>query len=236
MENEQTIELIKRAQNGDEVAASTLCVVNAPLVKSIIRHFRNRGVEYDDLFQIGSIGLIKAINNFSCDFNVRFSTYAVPMIIGEVKRFLRDDGYIKISRSTKSMAYKISYYIEEYKNKNAKSPSIDEIAAAFNIEPQEAVFAIDSARLPISLYEKLDEEGSQTLMDKIPSKSDDDRIDKLTLKNVIDTLSERDKKIVLMRYYRDKTQTEVARELNVSQVQVSRLENKIIKKLREHLE
>ena len=225
--------LIRRAQNGDEEAKAKLVEENSPLIKSVIRRYKNKGVEYDDLYQLGCMGFLKAIRNFSEEFDVKFSTYAVPMIAGEVKRFLRDDGYIKISRSTKSLASKIAYFVEEYKNVNHASPTIDEIAAEFDIDGQSVVFAMDSAKFPLSLYEKADDEHSQSLMDKIASKENsDDNIDKIVLKDLIDELNEREKKIIILRYYRDKTQSEVARVLKVSQVQVSRLETKILGKIR----
>lgn len=233
LEHSVTLDLIRQAQEGNESAKSELVKENSPLIKSVIRRYRNKGVDYDDLYQLGCIGFLKAIRNFSEEFGVRFSTYAVPMIAGEVKRFLRDDGYIKVSRSVKSLAGKIAYYVETYKNEHGESPDVDTIAATFGVEPHEAVFALDSAKFPVSLYEKADEEHSQSLMDKIASKeSVEDDLDKIVLKDAIAALDAREKKIVALRYYRDKTQSEVARVLGVSQVQVSRLENKIIEKLK----
>lgn len=233
MEHSVTLELIGKAQNGNEQAKSDLVEQNSPLIKSVIRRYRNKGVDYDDLYQLGCIGFLKAIRNFSPEFGVKFSTYAVPMIAGEVKRFLRDDGYIKVSRSVKSLAAKIAYFVETYKNEHSESPDIETIANAFGVEPQEAVFALDSSKFPVSLYEKADDEHSQSLMDKIASKETvEDNLDRIVLKDAIAALDEREKKIVILRYYRDKTQSEVARVLHVSQVQVSRLENKIIEKLK----
>ncbi|MBR2988829.1 MAG: sigma-70 family RNA polymerase sigma factor, partial [Clostridia bacterium] len=191
-------------------------------------------VEYDDLYQLGSIGLLKAIKNFSSDFGVKFSTYAVPMIAGEIKRHLRDDGYIKVSRSTKSLAVKIAYYIDKVKNDENRSPSVDEIAKEFKIEPSEVVFAIDSTKIPLSLYNKGDDEQGQALFEKITLGDEtDSEIDKIVIRDAIASLPERERKIIFLRYYRDRTQSEVAKVLNVSQVQISRLESKIIKKLRE---
>ncbi len=225
--------LIRKAQNGDEAAKSKLVEENSPLIKSVIRRYKNKGVEYDDLYQLGCMGFLKAIRNFSEEFEVKFSTYAVPMIAGEVKRFLRDDGYIKISRSTKTLSNKIAYFVENYKSVNHSSPTVEEIAAEFGIDGQEVVFAMDSAKFPLSLYEKADDEHSQSLMDKIASKENsDDNLDKIVLKDLIGELNEREKKIIILRYYRDKTQSEVARVLKVSQVQVSRLETKILGKIR----
>lgn len=230
---EETEQLILLAQSGNQQATEQLISLNIPLVKSIVRRYRGRGVEYDDLFQLGSVGLLKAIRNFSVDFDVCFSTYAVPMIMGEIKRYLRDDGYIKISRTTKALSYKINLFSQQYKLKHQKNPTIEEIAKEFSIEPQEAVFVMDSALCPISLYEKSDGESGLAVGDKIADKfSFEDEIDKLAIKDAISKLDEREQKIVFLRYYRDKTQSEVARVLNVSQVQISRLENKIIEKLK----
>lgn len=233
LEQSQTIELIGQAQKGSEEAKAQLIEHNSPLIKSVIRRYRNKGVEYEDLYQLGCIGFLKAIKNFSLKFEVKFSTYAVPMIAGEVKRFMRDDGYIKVSRSTKTLANRISYFIEGYKNEHSDSPTVDVIAAEFKLEPQEVVFAMDSIKFPLSLYDKNDDEHSQSLMDKLATKeNDDDNLDQIILKDIIQTLDEREKKIIILRFYRDKTQSEVARVLNVSQVQVSRLENKILEKIK----
>ncbi|MDR0426590.1 MAG: SigB/SigF/SigG family RNA polymerase sigma factor [Clostridiales bacterium] len=233
LEQEETLRLIALAQKGDNDAKATLLTHNAPLIKCILRRYKNKGIEYDDLYQLGCIGLLKAIKNFSAAFGVKFSTYAVPMIMGEIKRYIRDDGYIKVSRSTKTLAGKISYFVENVKNKEGRSPSIEEIAGAFSIDPQEAVFAMDSGKTPVSIYDKGDDEHSQSLSEKL-TKGDgtDDTIDKLIIKDVIKSLDERERKIIVMRYYKDKTQSEVAKSLNVSQVQISRLETKIIDKLR----
>lgn len=233
LSNEENIKLISLSQQGDETAKTTLITEHSPLIKSIIRHYKNKGVEYDDLFQLGCMGFLKAVKNFSTEYNVKFSTYAVPMIAGEVKRFLRDDGYIKISRSTKTLAAKITYFVRDYKAKNCSSPTVEQIAEEFKLEPQEVIFAMDSAKFPLSLYEKTEDDNNLSLIDKVAAKENaDENIDKILLKEIIAGLNERDKKIIILRYYRDKTQSEVARVLNVSQVQISRLENKIIEKLK----
>ena len=233
-EQNEVFKLILDAQNGSESAKTALLNGNSPLIKSIIRRFKNRGVEYEDLYQLGCMGFLKAIRNFSAEFGVKFSTYAVPMIAGEVKRYIRDDGYIKISRSIKSLAGKINYFIEDYKSKFQLSPDLETIAKQFGIEPQEAIFAMDSGKFPLSLYEKSNEENSQSLLDKIASKeTTDEKIDHIILKDMIASLPVREKKIILLRYYRDKTQSEVAAVLNVSQVQISRLETKILNKIRQ---
>ena len=233
LDRDETQRLISLAQKGDEAAKAELVVQNSPLVKSILRRYRNKGVEYDDLFQLGCIGLLKAIANFSEIFGVRFSTYAVPMIAGEIKRYLRDDGYVKVSRTTKSLACKIAYYADEFRLKESRSPTVEEIAEKFNVEPQEVVYAMDSSKIPVSIYDKGEDEQGQTISDKLTGgDKTDDEIDKIIIKEGILKLSERERKIILLRYYRDKTQSEVARELNVSQVQISRLESRIIEKLR----
>ncbi len=235
LEHLETMALIEKAQQGDEQAKETLLQHNTPLLKSIIRHYSGKNVEYEDLFQISCIGFLKAINNFKTEYNVKFSTYAVPMIVGELKRFLRDDGYIKVSRALKTLSVKIAGFVEFYKKENLCEPSIDEIAKHFEIDPQEVVFAMESAQTPVSLYEKVDEndDKSQCLLDKVGTEDNtDDIIDKVLLRSVINELSPREKKIIILRYFRDKTQNEIAAHLGVSQVQVSRLESKILEKIR----
>lgn len=233
METEQTLTLIEAAQRGDKNAGETLLVQNSPLIKSIIRRYRNKGIEYDDLYQLGCVGFIKAIKNFSASFGVRFSTYAVPMIAGEVKRFLRDDGPIKVSRGTKSTAIKINRFIDEYKGKTGESPTVETIAKQFGIEAQEVVFIMDSGKYPVSIYDS-GEDGSRSVLERLhSSENDDDKLDRMLLKTILSELSPRERKIILLRYFADKTQSEVARVLNVSQVQISRLENKILSRIRE---
>lgn len=230
----QTLRLIKLAQNGDQDAKDMLINEHYPLVKSVIRRYRNKGIDYDDLFQLGCVGFVKAINNFDTSYNVRFSTYAVPMIAGEVKRFLRDDGYIKVSRAIKSQAIEINRYLDSLPA-DSPAPSITDIAEKFNLEPQEVVFAMDSTRYPVSLSTPVDsnEEGSVTLGERIATQEEEDsKLDHFILKQLIESLSPRDRKIIIMRYYRDKTQSEIAKELGVSQVQVSRIENKVLQNMR----
>ncbi len=229
LDQDEVEKLIKQAQSGDENAKTVLLTENAPLIKSIIRRFKGRGIEYDDLFQLGCIGFLKAIKNFSFDYNVRFSTYAVPMITGEVKRYLRDNGYIKVSRSIKSDAAKINSYIESYRQQHGTSPSVDEISTYFSIDAQELVFILDSAKMPLSIYDDPEDEKSQPIIEKLSSPTNEnDNIDRIMLKDLINSLSERDKKIILLRYFRGSTQCEVARVMGVSQVQISRLENRIL--------
>ncbi len=236
-DHNKTLELIKKAQNGDENAKTELVTENLPLVKSILRRYLNSHIEYDDLFQIGSLGLVKAINNFDPSYNVRFSTYAVPMIMGEIKRYIRDDGAIKVSRAIKLQYIEINKFIEQYQLEHGVSPSIEQIAKDIDVDTREVVFIMDSGKFPLSLYEKIDDESQVELIDKIESDNTDDKmIDKIMLNEIIETLDERDKKIIMLRYFRDKTQTEIAEELGVSQVQISRLENKILENLRKKLQ
>jgi len=233
---EETLNLIKLAQNGDNNAKEELINNNSPLIKSIIKFYKNKGVEYDDLYQLGSLGFVKAILNFKPEFGVKFSTYAVPMVAGEVKRFLRDDGSIKVSRALKTQYIQINKFINKYKEEHDESPTIQEIAKQFNIEESEVMFALDSSRAVISLNDQVDDSGSKsrTLVETIgDDESQEKMIDKIVLKSIIKNLSERDKKIIYLRYYLDKTQSEVAKQLNVSQVQVSRLELKILEKIKQ---
>lgn len=236
LSNEETLKLIEQAQSGSENAKEELINNNSPLIKSIIKFYKNKGIEYDDLYQLGCLGFVKAIINFKTEFNVKFSTYAVPMIAGEVKRFLRDDGSIKVSRALKSLYIQINKFINSYKSEFNKSPSIKEIAEKFNIEESEVMFAIDSSRALLSLDEPAEDGNSRakTLMETIADEDKTDKmIDNIMLKSIIKDLNARDKKIIYLRYYLDRTQSEVAKELNVSQVQVSRLELKILEKIKQ---
>ena len=232
---DETIQLINSAKSGDNASKERLINENLPLIKSIVRRYKNKIVEYEDLIQLGTLGLIKAINNFKIEYGVKFSTYAVPMIAGEIKRFIRDDGAIKVSRSTKSQALELNKYIDEYRVKNGENPTLEHLSTQFNLDQTELVFILDSTRYPVSIYQESEEDVLQ-LADKIATNDNlDDQLDKLILKDIIAKLPERDKKIIILRYFRDKTQTQVAEELGVSQVQVSRLESKILQKIRESL-
>lgn len=233
LEHNETLEYIRIAQAGDNDAKDILVRENLPLIKSIVKRYIGKSVEYDDLMQLGSLGLVKAIMGFDTSFNVRFSTYAVPMISGEIKRFLRDDGAIKVSRSIKMLNIKINQYIEENRNEQNHEPSISEIAKHFNMSEQDIVFAMDSNHMPISLYDNKDEEKGISVIDKIKVENkEDDMIDKIILKDYIMSLPDREKQIIIMRYYRDKTQSEIANIMGVSQVQISRIEAKVISKLK----
>lgn len=238
IDQEKTNELIVRSNNGDAEATEILVSGNFPLIKAVVKGYLNKGVEYDDLYQIGCVGFLKAIKNFNPNFDVKFSTYAVPMISGEIKRYLRDDGSIKVSRSIKSLAIKIKAFIDKEKNKSGETPTIDEIAKFFDVEKEDVIIALDSCQQMVSLQAKIDEDdpNSQNVLDKlICQDKSDDMLDKLILKDEISSLPEKEKKIILLRYYRGKTQGEVAELLDISQVQVSRIESKIIEQLRNKL-
>ncbi|MDR2634829.1 MAG: sigma-70 family RNA polymerase sigma factor [Clostridiales bacterium] len=230
LEHNETLSLIKMAQAGDDAAKELLAEHNMPLIKSVVKHYTGRMIEYDDLIQLGSLGLIKAINNFNADFGVRFSTYAVPMIAGEIKRFLRDDGSVKVSRALKALSMHIAQFSDDFRKRCGRDPTIDEIAAAVGVEPAEAVFAMDSSRYPVSLTPPPDSDDI-SLLEHLAS-DDEDMIDKMQVKEIIEGLPDRERTIIILRYFRDKTQAEVARLLGVSQVQISRLESKILGKLK----
>ena len=234
LSHEETMRLIALAQKGDEESSTVLLTKNAPLLKSIIKRYLGKHVEYDDLYQIASVGLLKSIKNFSLDYNVKFSTYAVPMILGEIKRYMRDDGYLKVSRSLKSISSKITRYVDEKVKNGEESPRVEEIAKHFDIEPTEVIFAMDAAKLPISLYETTnDSDGKQTsLIEHLPTDEDKKMVDKIILKDMLSKLQPREQKIIVLRYFRDMTQGEIAQKMGVSQVQISRLENKILSKLK----
>lgn len=235
LSQEETAEFLKKAKSGDVDAKDKLIQGNFPLIKSIVKNYQNKCVEYDDLYQIGCVGFLKAINNFDESFDVKFSTYAVPMISGEIKRFLRDDGNIKISRAMKTLWLKIKNFIDEFEKKNNKEPTIEEISSEMQCPPEDVIFAIDASKQLISLDAQIDEgsNNSQIILDRVVDEDKSDAlIDKLLLKEAIVSLPERERKIILLRYFRGKTQSEIAMMLGVSQVQISRLETKIIEKLK----
>lgn len=235
-------ELLSLAKKGDNDAMNRLIEMNLPLVASISKKFLNRGYDYEDIFQIGSIGLVKAINNFDSNFNVKFSTYAVPMIIGEIKRFLRDDGMIKVSRNVKSLARKIHYYKEELTNNLKRSPTIDELAEYVGVSKEEIVFAIESSNTLQYLYDTIhqDDGAPVLLIDKLSEKSSEDTntnlIEKIALKDALCSLDEKARQIIMLRYFKDKTQVQVAKMLGISQVQVSRIEKKVLLQMKRKLE
>ena len=222
-----TNELIKLAQQGNEDAKKQLVEENSGLVWSIVKRFSGRGYEAEDLFQIGSIGLIKCIDKFDFSFNVKFSTYAVPMIMGEIKRFLRDDGPIKVPRPLKELAIKVKQLEESITKKTGVCPSVNFIAEQLNTTADEIVVALDSSREVESIYSSVyQNDGTDVLLiDKIDSKEsyDDKIIDNILLKQIIENLPDREKEIIRLRYFEDKTQMDVAKRVGLSQVQVSRI-------------
>ena len=203
------------------------------------KKFLNRGYEYEDIFQLGCIGLVKAIKNFDPAFKVKFSTYAVPMIIGEIKRFLRDDGMIKVSRNTKSLARKIYFDKEELTRRLDREPTIEELSEFCEIEKEDIVFAIESASSLQYLHDTIhqDDGAPVLLIDKLSEKSadDNDMIDKIALKEALRSLDDKSRQIIMLRYFKDKTQVQVAKMLGISQVQVSRIEKKVLYSMREKL-
>ncbi|GFZ30934.1 RNA polymerase sigma factor [Clostridium zeae] len=232
-------ELIRQAKKGSTEAMNRLIEINMPLVSSISRKFLNRGYDYEDIFQIGSIGLVKAINNFDDSFNVKFSTYAVPMIMGEIKRFLRDDGFIKVSRNTKTLARKLHFSREELSKKLDREPTIEELAEYSGIDKEEIVFALESANSMQYLYDTIhQDDGSPVLLiDKIAENGEEDAemVDRLALKEALKSLEPKSRQIILLRYFKDKTQIQVAKMLGISQVQVSRIEKKVLQQMRKKL-
>jgi RNA polymerase sporulation-specific sigma factor len=203
----------------------------------VVQRFLNRGYEAEDLFQIGCIGLLKSVDKFDLSYDVKFSTYAVPMIIGEIQRFLRDDGTLKVSRSLKELANKIRKMKDELSKINGRIPTIKEVAEALQITPEEVVFAQDASKPPTSIHETVFENDGDpiTLMDQIADESQEKWFEKLALNEAIGTLTERERLIVYLRYYRDQTQSEVANRLGISQVQVSRLEKKILQTIKNQI-
>lgn len=233
-------ELLALARTGDADAMNKLIEMNLPLVSSISKKFLNRGYDYEDIFQIGSIGLVKAINNFDLTYNVKFSTYAVPMIIGEIKRFLRDDGMIKVSRNVKSLARKIHFYKELLTKKLKRSPTIEELADYANVDKEEILFAIESSNSLQYLYDTIhqDDGAPVLLIDKLSEKGVDDGniIERIALKEALQSLDNKARQIIMLRYFKDKTQVQVAKMLGISQVQVSRIEKKVLAEMRKKLE
>lgn len=238
---DSVLDLIDKAKTGDKQAQAILVEKNIGLVWSIVKRFQNRGYEVDDIFQIGSIGLIKAINKFDKSFEVKFSTYAVPMIIGEIKRFIRDDGIIKVSRSLKEIANKARVTKEVMSKELGREPTINEMAARLEISPEELVMAIEAGCSPESLYNTISEGDSSPilLIDRINgegSSNEVDIIDKIALRQVLETLKPREKQIIILRYFKEKTQVQIAKMLGISQVQVSRIEKKILEDLKKKID
>ncbi|HEY5562911.1 MAG TPA: RNA polymerase sporulation sigma factor SigF [Clostridiaceae bacterium] len=234
------ISLIEHSRNGDKAALNLLIERNLPLVSAISKKFLNRGYEYEDIFQIGCMGIIKAINNFDTKFNVKFSTYAVPMIMGEIKRFLRDDGIIKVSRSLKNTARKLHYDKENLTKELGRDPTLAELAKFSGIGPEDILIANESVNNVQYLYEVIhqDDGAPVLLIDKLSEKVEEDTevIDKIALKEALSNLDSKSRQIIMLRYFKDKTQIEVAKMLGISQVQVSRIEKKVLRVMKDKLE
>ncbi|MBU5453920.1 RNA polymerase sporulation sigma factor SigF [Caproiciproducens sp. MSJ-32] len=232
--------LIPLAKAGDQEAMNKVIEMNLPLVASISKKFLNRGYDYEDIFQIGSIGLVKAINNFEGSFNVKFSTYAVPMIVGEIKRFIRDDGIIKVSRNVKTLARKLHFDKEKLTKKLNREPTIEELSKFSGIDKDEILFALDSVNNMQYLYDTIhqDDGAPVLLIDKLSEKAEDDSemINKIALKEALRSLDEKSRQIIMLRYFKDKTQVQVAKMLGISQVQVSRIEKKVLGIMKQKLE
>lgn len=240
LSHEETLNLIHLVQNGDEKAKEILIESNLGLVRSVVSKFLNIGYERDDLFQLGSIGLIKAIYKFDPKFNVKFSTYAVPMILGEIKRYLRDDGMIKVSRSLKQIAIKSKMQTEILTKKLGREPTIEELSKEVGVDKEDLVMALESNFSVEYLHGVIhEEEGSPIcLIDKISLKGENEEekvIDNLLLKEVLGKLDKRERQIIMLRYFEDKTQSEIGEMLNISQVQVSRIEKKVLSKLKTYI-
>lgn len=229
--------LIALSQSGDSTARETLVSNNIRLVWSVVQRFAGRGYDSEDLFQIGCIGLLKSVDKFDLSFDVKFSTYAVPMIIGEIQRFLRDDGTLKVSRSLKEMAGRVRKTKDELSKRHGRQPTISEVAEELGVTPEEIVFAQEANKPPTSIHETVFENDGDpiTLMDQIADDSQEKWFDKLALTQAIQGLSERERLIVYLRYFRDQTQSEVASRLGISQVQVSRLEKKILQNIKDQI-
>ena len=238
LDEKLTIEYVRSAKAGDNKAKETLIEHNVSLVKCIVKRYLGKGVDYDDLFQIACIGFLKAIAGFDESFGVKFSTYAVPMIAGEIKRFMRDDGSVKVSRAMKQTAKEMNLFVEEYTIAHGKQPPVSVIAENFGLEEAETVFIMGSSKMPVSLYSGADfKDGkARELVETLPAEDhQEDWLDKMLLRGAINELPERERKIIVLRYFRDMTQSEVAEKIGVSQVQVSRIENRIIKEFKEKL-
>lgn len=233
-------DLIPKAQAGDQTAKEVIIQNNLNLVRSIVHRFTNRGYEWDDLFQIGSIGLIKAIERFDSNFSVRFSTYAVPMIIGEIRRFMRDDNPVKVSRPIKELAYKVHKMQEKLQGVLGREPTISEVAKELALAPQEIVSALEAIQPPASLYESAfhDDGDPISIIDQIKYEDGQDNsyFEKLALREVLSRLPAKECMVIKFRFFEDKTQAEIAAIVGLSQVQISRIEKHALKLIREYLQ
>lgn len=239
LKEEEKEALFVRIKAGDEEAKEEYIKGNLRLVLSVIKRFSNSNENPDDLFQIGCIGLIKAINNFNTELNVKFSTYAVPMIIGEIRRYMRDNNSIRVSRSLRDTAYKAIYAKEGYMKTHLKEPTIQEIASEIGISKEEIVQALDAIQMPMSLHEPIYNDGGDTLyvMDQISDKKNKEEnwVEELSLVEAMERLGERERKIIQMRFFEGKTQMEIAKEIHISQAQVSRLEKNALEFMKQYL-
>lgn len=234
-----TLTLINRAHQGDKASRDQILMENTGLIWSIVRRFLNRGHEGEDLFQIGCIGMLKAIDRFDTSFNVVFSTYAVPMITGEIRRFLRDDGIIKISRTIKENQMKIICETEKYRNENQKEPTIEQLEKLCDLTREEIITAMEASREVDSIYREIDSDSgkSQTIIDRIEDTNNTESIvlNRVMIKQMLESLNEQERKIIILRYFQNKTQTEIAQAVGMSQVQVSRAEKKILNNLKKQI-
>lgn len=240
LKNDEIMELLKKVKQGDEFARDKFVVANLRLVLSVVQRFSGHSEKADDMFQVGCVGLLKAIDNFDETLNVRFSTYAVPMIVGEIRRFLRDNNSVRVSRSIRDVAYKALQAKEHYIKENNAEPSLEQIADMIELPLSEVTFALDAISETISLSEPIYNDGNETIriMDQIADDKncDDDIVEKLSLNDAIKNLSDREKEILLMRYYVGKTQMEVSEEVGISQAQVSRLEKNALKLIKNFID
>lgn len=238
-EKQEFIQLLKQAHDGDKEARDRLVTDNVGLVWSIVRHFNGRG-DPEDLFQIGCIGLIKAIDKFNLDFDVRFSTYAVPMITGEIRRFLRDDGMVKVSRSLRELGIRVRALKESMTGSLGREPTLEELSKELGISREEIAASLEAGAEVESLYRTVGngEDQNLCLLDRLPDErqEQEEMMNRLVLKQLLLQLSEKDRDIIVRRYFENQTQSRIAAELNISQVQVSRLEKKILRQMREYLE
>lgn len=234
----EKMDLIRKARAGDDNARDKLIRGNLRLVLSVVQRFTNRGENLDDLFQVGCIGLIKAIDHFDISQGVRFSTYGVPMIIGEIRRYLRDNNSIRVSRSLRDTAYRAMQVKEKLTAANSREPNVEEIAKALDLPREEVVIALESIVEPVSLYEPVFSDDGDTIyvMDQVGDNNEDTNwLDEIALKQAIQNLNHREKNILAMRYFQGKTQMEVASEIGISQAQVSRLEKAALDKIKKEI-
>ena len=239
LKSSETQALLLRAKAGDNQAREELIAGNLRLVLSVIQRFANRGENADDLFQVGCIGLIKAIDNFNTDLDVKFSTYGVPMIVGEIRRYLRDNSTMRVSRAMRDTAYKVLQAKEAYMAQHQKEPTVDEIAKILDIKREDVVFALDAILEPVSLYEPVYSDSGDTIcvMDQVKDNKNNDEmwVERIALKEAVGHLTERERKILSMRFFQGKTQMEVSAEIGISQAQVSRLEKNALRQIRKEM-